>query len=107
VLPVTYAFARGAVWTAVDNKPKRGGELARVRWLRSRPEVALTVDRYADDWSELAWVQLIGDITVLDRPPAGEVLEALRRRYPEYRLDPPPGPLLQLAIARAVWWRAA
>ena len=46
VLPVTYAVAGGAVWSAIDDKPKRAGEPARVRYLRRRPEAALCVDRY-------------------------------------------------------------
>jgi PPOX class probable F420-dependent enzyme len=108
VLPVTYAIHQAAVWTAIDNKPKRGGrEPARVRWLRERPAAALTVDRYADDWSELRWVQLVGEISVLDGPPVGALLRALTDRYPQYHADPPPGPVLRLAIVRAVWWRAS
>jgi PPOX class probable F420-dependent enzyme len=108
VLPVTYAIHETAVWTAIDNKPKRSDhEPARVRWLRERPHAALTVDRYEDDWSKLRWVQLLGEIAVLDGPPVGEVLRALRDRYPEYDADPPPGPVLRLAIVRAVWWRAS
>jgi hypothetical protein len=48
VLPVTFALLDGAVWTAVDDKPKRrrAEELARVRWLLARPRSAITVDRY-------------------------------------------------------------
>jgi PPOX class probable F420-dependent enzyme len=108
VLPVTYALHDAAVWTAIDNKPKRRGrEPARVRWLREHPQAALTVDRYQDDWSELRWVQFIGEIAVLDGPPTAEVLGALAHRYPQYRADPPPGPVLRLTIARAVWWRAS
>jgi nitroimidazol reductase NimA-like FMN-containing flavoprotein (pyridoxamine 5'-phosphate oxidase superfamily) len=37
VLPVTYALAGGAVWSAIDEKPKRTPEPARVRRLRRRP----------------------------------------------------------------------
>jgi PPOX class probable F420-dependent enzyme len=108
VLPVTYAIFDGAALTAVDNKPKRPGrELARVRWLRERPQAALTVDHYNDDWSELRWVQLLGETAVLEGRPPGPALDALLRRYPQYQSDPPPGPLLRLRIARAVWWRAA
>jgi PPOX class probable F420-dependent enzyme len=107
VLPVTYAIYQGAVWSAVDNKPKRRpGEPARVRWLRERPKTALTVDRYDDDWSQLRWVQLLGETAVLDGPPTGAVLDALARRYPQYRTDPPPGPLLRLTAVRAIYWRA-
>ena len=108
VLPVTYAIHESAAWTVVDNKPKRPGrEPARVRWLRQRPNGAITVDRYTDEWSELRWIQLIGEIAVLDGPPAGPGMNALLLRYPQYRADPPPGPLLRLDVARAVWWRAA
>jgi len=108
VLPVSYALHETAVWTAVDNKPKRPGrEPARVRWLREHPHAALTIDRYDDDWSELRWVQLIGEIAVLDGPPAAEVLRVLAGRYPQYHADPPPGPVLRLTVTRAVWWRAS
>ena len=107
VLPVTYAIHQGAAWTAVDNKPKRSRELARVRWLRERPDAGLTVDLYDDDWTRLQWVQLVGQMIVHDGPPADAVLAALTSRYPQYRDDPPPGPLLQLVIKRSVCWRAA
>ncbi len=108
VLPVTYAIHEAAVWTAIDNKPKRPGrEPARLRWLREHPHAALTVDHYHDNWSELQWVQLIGEMAILDGPPAGEVLHALAQRYPQYQTDPPPGPVLRLTVIRAVWWRAS
>ena len=107
VLPVTYALAAGAVWTVIDNKPKRADRPpARLRWLAACPQAALTVDSYAEDWSRLAWVQLLGRMTVLGGPPGGPGLSARVDRYPQYRADPPPGPLLRLGVDRAVWWRA-
>jgi PPOX class probable F420-dependent enzyme len=109
VLPVTFALHDGALWSAVDDKPKRrpGAELARVRWLRARPRSALTVDRYDDDWSRLAWVQLIGTTAVLDVAGHQDVLAALAARYEQYRERPPRGPLLRLAPERTRCWRAA
>lgn len=104
VLPVTFAVWEGAVWSAIDQKPKRPGEPARVRRLRRRPEAALLVDRYDDDWSLLAWVELRGLVSI---EPPGPALEALARRYEQYRAEPPPGPLLRLEVRDAVWWRAA
>ncbi len=107
VLPITFAIYDGALWTAVDNKPKKPGRPpARIRWLRDSPHAAVTVDHYADNWSELRWVQLIGVMTVLDEPPTGQVLEALTQRYPQYLSDPPPGPVLHLAVTRTICWRA-
>jgi PPOX class probable F420-dependent enzyme len=104
VLPVTFAVFEGAVWSAIDQKPKRAGEPARVRRLRRRPEAALLVDRYDEDWSRLAWVELRGPVTI---QPIGPALDALALRYDQYRADPPPGPLLRLEVRDAVWWRAS
>lgn len=106
VLPVTFALVGDSVWTAVDEKPKRvaGPELARVRWLRQRPHATLLLDRYSDDWSELAWVQLVGRVAVFDdAAPPPELID----RYEPYRHRPPAGPLLRLEVERAVYWRAS
>jgi PPOX class probable F420-dependent enzyme len=108
VLPVTYAICEGALWTIVDNKPKRrGSELARLRWLRERPGAALTVDHYEDDWTALAWVQLIGHVEILEPRGHPTAVAALTSRYAQYISDPPLGPLLRFTVDRAVWWRAA
>jgi PPOX class probable F420-dependent enzyme len=103
VLPVTFAVFEGAVWSAIDQKPKRSAEPARVRRLRRRPEAALLVDRYEDDWSRLAWVELRGPVSV---EPLGPALEALAAKYPQYASESPPGPLLRLAPRRFVCWKA-
>jgi PPOX class probable F420-dependent enzyme len=106
VQPVTYALAGEALYTTIDDKPKRG-EPARVRRLRRRPWAALTVDVYDDDWSRLAWVQVLGRVEVLapEDDPAG--LDALRAKYEQYAERPPGGPLLRLGPERALWWRYA
>jgi PPOX class probable F420-dependent enzyme len=108
VLPVTYAIARGRLVSAVDHKRKHvaGAELARVRWLQARPRAALTIDRYADDWSALAWVQALGTVSVVAAESAPDAVTALRARYPQYARRPPAGPILVLAPDRLLWWRA-
>ena len=106
MLPVTFAVAGGAVWSAVDDKPKRTAAPARIRYLRRRAEVALCVDRYDDDWSRLAWVQLLGTVAIVDPAEAPEAMDALAARYPQYGERRPPGPLLRLEPERALRWRA-
>ena len=108
VMPITYGLFGDSFWSAVDDKPKRvrGDELARVRWLRESPSAALTVDRYDDDWSRLAWVQVLGTVAVAERPPKA-VIGALAARYPPYRERAPRGPWLELSPERVLWWRAA
>jgi PPOX class probable F420-dependent enzyme len=106
VLPVTFAIADGAVWTAIDHKPKRTPEPARVRWLRRRPEAALCIDEYSDDWDRLAWVQLLGRVDVLELAEGEVGVAALTAKYAPYRELPPPGPLLRLEVERALEWSA-
>jgi PPOX class probable F420-dependent enzyme len=106
VLPVTFAVAGDAVYSAIDKKPKRPGEPARVRYLRRRPEAALTVDHYDDDWTQLAWVQVLGRVELLDPAEDQRGMDALIAKYQPYENDPPPGPLLKLAPRRVLHWRA-
>jgi PPOX class probable F420-dependent enzyme len=108
VMPVTFARVGGALWTAIDSKPKRahGEDVARVRWLRASPQAALTVDRYDDDWSRLAWVQALCMASVVEVDGHGAVLEALAARYQSYRSEPPAGPLIELRPERILCWRA-
>jgi PPOX class probable F420-dependent enzyme len=107
VLPVVYALSDAMLVSVVDHKPKRrpGEELARVRWLRARPRAALTVDRYEEDWSGLAWVQALGSVEVMAAAVAPRAIAALAARYPQYRAHPPPGPVLALRPDRLLWWR--
>jgi PPOX class probable F420-dependent enzyme len=107
VLPVTFAVAEGRIWSAIDQKPKRAGEPARLRFLRRDPRAALTVDRYSDDWAELAWVQVLGRVSILQLDDGRVGLEALSAKYEQYRVEAPPGPLLALQPERYLWWRAA
>lgn len=107
VLPVTFAVAEGRIWSAIDRKPKRSEEPARLRFLRRDPRAALTVDRYSDDWEELAWVQVLGRVEILRVDEASAGLEALTAKYEPYQEEAPPGPVLALQPERYLWWRAA
>jgi hypothetical protein len=116
---VTFALWDGALWSAIDRKPKRR-EPARIRYLARRPDASLTVDRYAEDWADLAWVQVLGRVEILalkggdsETPPDERsnravegALAALSDKYPQYRDEPPPGPLLRLDPRRTLCWRA-
>jgi len=104
VQPITFARVGDTIVSAIDDKPKRGTP-ARIARLRAHPRAALTVDRYDADWTRLAWVQLLGDVTI--EPVDRHALHALQARYPHYRDHPPPGPLLRLRPARVLSWRAS
>jgi PPOX class probable F420-dependent enzyme len=107
VLPVTFAVSGEAIWSAIDEKPKRTAEPARLAHLRRRPEAALLVDVYDDDWTKLAWVQLLGRVDVLPADSGPEAMAALAAKYEPYARHAPPGPLLRLSVERALHWRSA
>jgi PPOX class probable F420-dependent enzyme len=112
VLPITFAIAADRIWTAVDDKPKRkpARELARMRFLRRDPRATITVDRYAENWKELAWVQVLGSIRIVELDETDQAapgLASLVEKYAPYRDSPPPGPLLALEPARCLCWRAS
>lgn len=107
VLPVTFALVGEVAWSAIDDKPKRPGTPARVERLRRRPEAALCVDHYDEDWSALAWVQAIGRVEIVEVGDRPDVVQALAAKYPQYREHSPPGPLLGLLVERMLSWRAA
>ena len=107
LVPVCYAVVGGSVVIAVDEKPKGGGRLARLRDIARDPRVTMLVDRYEDDWTRLAWVRIEGRAAVQER---GEehpaALEALRARYPQYReMRIEKLPLIVITPERVVGWR--
>jgi PPOX class probable F420-dependent enzyme len=105
LVPVCFTWAGDVIWTAVDGKPKSGGELQRVRDLEANPNVAFTVDRWDDDWSRLAWLQARGRATIL--PAGGETDKAhsaLLDKYPQYETTPLDGPVIRIDVDRWVGW---
>jgi PPOX class probable F420-dependent enzyme len=106
VLPVTFVLSQGGLYSAIDRKPKHTREPARVRYLRRRPEAALTVDHYEDDWNALAWVQVLGRVDWVEPSEDPAALRALCSKYAQYGEEPPPGPLMRLEPERALCWRA-
>src|SRR6266568_4356506 len=89
VIPVCYAFDRSRFYTPLDEKPKRVAEskLRRVRNIAARPEVALVIDQYDDDWSRLGYVLVQGRAELLapEDTTHAHALELLRERYSQYR----------------------
>src|SRR5215471_9385467 len=69
LLPVVFARAGECLWSAVDGKPKSGGELARVRHVRADPRVALLLDEYTEEWSELWWLRVSGRASAIGSVP--------------------------------------
>jgi len=109
VVPVCFALGGGALYVAIDEKPKRPGPagMKRLRNIAANPQAAVVVDRYAEDWSQLGWVMLRGRAEVMEAgdPEHAAALALLRTRYAQYqsmRLEDLP--VIALRIARVTSW---
>src|SRR5258708_17490126 len=62
VIPLCYVFDGEHIYSPIDEKPKSvaASSLKRVRNIEVNPRVALVIDDYSEDWSELAYVLIIG-----------------------------------------------
>lgn len=92
VIPVCFACNSASIYIALDAKPKRvtPRQLKRIRNILENPRVALVLDRYSEDWSELAYVMIRGEATLVE-PEDDEhtvAIHLLRDRYPQYRAMP-------------------
>jgi PPOX class probable F420-dependent enzyme len=110
VVPVCFVHIDGAVYSVLDAKLKRvpATQLRRVRNLLANPDVQLLVDRYDEDWSRLAYLQLRGRAELLESgPEQAAPLAALRAKYPQYATMPLDSvPMIKLTVEDAVYWRA-
>lgn len=85
IVPVCFAVEGDVLYTAIDEKPKRGGELRRLRNIAENPAVAFLADHYDEDWSRLGWLRLDGRGELLHEGAEFErALHALRDRYVHY-----------------------
>ena len=93
------------IYSAVDAKPKASSDLRRLRNIRANPRVSVLADHYQDDWGHLWWVRADGQAAILDDPAAmAPALALLAARYPQYRDQPPGGPVISIRVTRWSGW---
>ena len=88
LIPFCYAYDGVHFYFVVDQKPKRqtGKPLKRIQNMLENPQVALVIDDYSDDWSQLAYVMVRGTTALVeDEAEYDRSLALLRGRYPQYR----------------------
>ncbi len=109
LVPVCFCLDGSSLYITIDEKPKRPGPpLRRIRNIQQNPAVAVTVDRWDEDWSRLAWVMLRGLAEILvDGSEHDQAQARLRGRYPQYRaMDLAPLPVIAVRIHRVAAWGA-
>lgn len=104
LVPVVFCELDGALVIPVDGKPKSGTRLQRLRNIERNPAVALLIDRYSDDWSDLCWTRLDGRAEIVatnDR-----IRGALEAKYPQYEHVEIGTTAIRVTIERVASWSA-
>ena len=107
--PCLLRLLKDAIYIALDEKPKHvpPTRLKRVRNIIENPSVALVADRYAEDWSLLAFVLVRGRADLLE-PGAGEhaaAVRLLRGKYHQYETMPiEENPVISIRPERVASW---
>ena len=110
VIPVCYAFDGRAIFSVLDQKPKRvaPARLRRVRNIMANPRAALVVDHYDEDWSRLGYILVIGRAELLlEGDERVGAIRMLRDKYRQYRsMDIDSSPVIKITPVRVVAWGA-
>ena len=91
LIPVVFATDGLKLYTPIDNKPKRvrPRELKRVRNLLENPKVAFIVDQYQEDWTQLSWLMVRGNGTLVEHGEAQVTgVRLLQQKYAQYENMP-------------------
>jgi PPOX class probable F420-dependent enzyme len=111
-VPLCYSFDGERIYFAIDKKPKRqtGLGLKRMRNIAENPRVAVVIDHYEEDWSQLAYVMIRGFARVVEDPEEYIVaLRHLRDKYLLYRgmtLTPETNPIVRIEPVSVHAWGA-
>jgi PPOX class probable F420-dependent enzyme len=113
-VPIVFARSGGRLWSPVDGKAKRAGDLVRVRNLRTHSESSLLLDDYDSDWTRLWWIRIEATAEIVQPTSAGDpeisaAIAALEAKYPQYQSVPllrNPATLIAFEPGRIVSWRA-
>jgi PPOX class probable F420-dependent enzyme len=110
IVPITFAMDidDDTIYFAIDFKPKKTGDLQRLRNIEANPSVSVLVDHYEDDWTRLWWVRVDGSARiVIDGAMFERGIALLTQRYAQYRSARPAGPVVPIAIERITGWSAS
>jgi PPOX class probable F420-dependent enzyme len=107
VVPVCFVHAEERIYITIDEKPKRRGELKRLRNIAENPTVALTVERFDDaDWAKLGWLMVRGKAVILrDGSEHDAAQERLREKYRQLRnMELESLPVIAIHVAQVTSW---
>jgi PPOX class probable F420-dependent enzyme len=111
VVPVCFAYDGKLFYTAIDQKPKRvpRQRLARLQNIRAVPRVALLIDEYDEDWTQLWYILVRGKAKLIPDSAQKErawAIRKLRAKYSQYtrRMLADDAPIIRITPERTTAW---
>lgn len=108
VIPICFVFDGKYFYSPLDEKPKRVApqKLKRLKNIAANPRVSLVIDRYDEDWSNLAYVLIFGKArAVKGGIRHRRAVALLRKKYPQYRaMNIARSPIICIAPERVRAW---
>jgi PPOX class probable F420-dependent enzyme len=84
VVPCCFVLVDDVVYSAVDEKPKRSPDLARLKDMAANPNVTFVVDHYEEDWAHVWWARIRGTARMATGDEETRAVDLLREKYPQY-----------------------
>ncbi len=109
-VPLCYWFDGARIYFVIDEKPKRqpGIKIKRMRNIAENPRVAVVIDFYEEDWTQLGYVLIQGRARVVDDQKEYMLaLRNLRDKYGQYRgmaLSPEKNPIVKIEPEHVHAW---
>jgi PPOX class probable F420-dependent enzyme len=111
IVPICFAYDGKVFYSAVDRKPKRvpGERLARLQNIRAVPRVALLIDEYGEDWTQLWYILIRGKAKLIPQSANKERASAIRKlrvKYPQYAqgMLADDAPIIRITPERTTSW---
>ena len=111
IVPICFAYDGRLFYTAVDRKPKRvkRERLARLQNIRAVPRVALLIDEYDEDWTQLWYILIRGKARLLPESAHKEhawAMRKLRAKYSQYAggMLADDAPIIRITPERMISW---
>ena len=111
IVPICFVYDGKLLYTAVDRKPKRvtRERLARLRNIRAVPRIALLIDEYDEDWTQLWYILIRGKAKLIPKSAHEEhawAIRKLRAKYQQYAqgMLADDAPIIRITPERFAFW---
>ena len=109
-VPICFVYDGAHFYSVIDQKPQQTTplQLKRVRNILANPKIALLLDRYREQWQELAYLMVQGTARIIESgPERDQAVALLRKKYAQYQgMALESAPVIEITPRRFIPWGA-